>query len=387
MENNNSDANHLDADVLLPPRKRLLAGLKRQNSDVNSSTPSTSNVGGIDFNTRMNNLLKSHLGNPNLSNEEIVEASRLTAIEAAKAARVARAVAEEKAAKAVKAVAAAKSALELVASIEESANRERYLKKNKMKKHVAVQTLYNKPKGSYSCRTDEELARKLHRAINSSPRISQNASASDSKRHKKLKGASYPEKAAAKQGATTLEGNQSLASNGDGVVADIVDHGCSLEEAYMDKVDLNIPKFNKSDGVRMNSEQVLKSNKSDQSNMEDEEGGIVVLDDEKDDEDDDDSSIGRKRGRMKQKKLPLSICSNRDQVSPKEDIIKSKNLPSTGGGSRSINATTSTSKSLFNVGPSGAGDSVIPVERTSSLWKCQSFKAPACVKQNKVMQS
>ncbi|KAJ6990507.1 hypothetical protein NC653_018922 [Populus alba x Populus x berolinensis] len=33
MEANICDINHLDADVLLPPRKRLLAGFKKQSSD------------------------------------------------------------------------------------------------------------------------------------------------------------------------------------------------------------------------------------------------------------------------------------------------------------------------------------------------------------------
>lgn len=385
MENNTCDVNHLDADVLLPPRKRLLAGLKRQNSDINPSTPSTSSNGGSEFDTRMNNLLKSHTSNPNLSNEEIVEASRLAAIETAKAARLARAVAEEKAAKAAKAVAAAKSALELVADItEETANREKYLKKNKMKKHVAVQTLYNKHRGSYNCRTDEELARKLHRAINSSPRISKNTSTSDSKKHKQLKSASSSEKAAEDHGATvsggtpedhgfmSLGGTRSSSNNGNGMTGN---------QTYMAKVDLNIPKFNKNDVLKMAIGEASKFTKPDQLNMRN-WGVETVVCDEKDGEEDDSGNNSRKKSRIKQKRLPLSICNSRDQVSPKQD---SKNLPSAIGDGRRSNAPAiSPNKSLFSVGSSA--DSVIPVERTP-IWKCQSFKAPACVKQNKLMQS
>ncbi|GMP97060.1 hypothetical protein CsSME_00045461 [Camellia sinensis var. sinensis] len=42
MEANLCDLNHLDSDVLLPPRKWLLAVLKKQNFDANSHHPSAS---------------------------------------------------------------------------------------------------------------------------------------------------------------------------------------------------------------------------------------------------------------------------------------------------------------------------------------------------------
>ncbi|XP_042972944.1 uncharacterized protein LOC122304743 [Carya illinoinensis] len=130
-----------------------------------------------DFETRLNNLLSSHSNNPNLTPEEIVEASKSVAIAAAEAARAAS---EEKAAKASKAMAAAKSALDLVASFtEEAASKEKYLKKNRLKKHLPVWLLYKKYQPIENNKTDEELACKLHQAINSSPRISKNASSSD----------------------------------------------------------------------------------------------------------------------------------------------------------------------------------------------------------------
>lgn len=380
MEANTCDINHLDADVLLPPRKRLLAGLKRQNSDVNPQTPTSASNAGSEFDSRINNLMKSHLSNPNLSNEEIVEASRLAAVEATKAAQAARATAEEKAAKAAKAVAAAKSALELVATVsEEIDNGEKYLKKNKMKKHVQVQTLYNKPRRTQGWKTDEELARKLHRAINSSPRILKNTSTSDSKshKHKKLKRSSSFEKTAVSNGGPILHVNQVLASNGNGIAGGM-DHDGSVQDGYMAKVDLNIPNFNKADGQRMESRDMLKHSKPDLLIMENGEPDAVqsslkvgV---------DDDSGLGKKKGKIKQKKLPLSICSIRDLENPKEDL-KSKSSSTTDNNRTKV---IGNSKSIFSVGPSSEG--VMPVER-ASMWKCQAFKAPACVKQNKVMQS
>ncbi|XP_042057479.1 uncharacterized protein LOC121802018 [Salvia splendens] len=315
METNTCTVNHLDADAHLPPRKRLLAGLKRQNSDANSptqSTPSPSSAGS-EHDARLNSALRYQLSNPSLSNEQIVEDSRIAAMKAAKLAEAARANAEEKAAKAAKAVAAAKTALDLVAILsEETGNKEKLLKKNKMKKHVTVEALYSKKKNS--ARTDEELAHNLHRAINSSPRILKSPPSADAKSHKHKR----------PRGCTVGEGD-----NGNGVV-----------EVDMIMVDLNTSKDDSNgDGSRLSKPERLK--------LDDGE----VLD-----------SISRKRGRIKQKKLPLSICSIKDQTSPKEE---------------------GKPQALFS------SNSLMPppVERAPSMWKCQSFKAPACVKQNKVMQS
>ncbi|KAL2348700.1 hypothetical protein Fmac_002700 [Flemingia macrophylla] len=142
------DVNHLDADVLLPPRKRLLAGLKKQSSDgaaspspslvvascvtVSEAASSSPSSYSGEFEARLKNLLNSHSNNPNLTPEEVVEASKAAAVTAAKVAKAARAAAEEKAEIAAKAVAAAKRALDLVASFSEEAvsSRERNLKKN-----------------------------------------------------------------------------------------------------------------------------------------------------------------------------------------------------------------------------------------------------------------
>ncbi|EPS62803.1 hypothetical protein M569_11985, partial [Genlisea aurea] len=128
------EANKCDADALLPPRKRLLAGFKRQSSsDVNlPSSPSSSSLHvtvDTEFEARLNSLLKARISDTDPSNDEIVEASRDAATEAAKAAEKARANAEVKAAKAAKAMAAAKSALNLVAVLSEKAVRKSKKKK------------------------------------------------------------------------------------------------------------------------------------------------------------------------------------------------------------------------------------------------------------------
>ncbi|XP_011084449.1 uncharacterized protein LOC105166698 [Sesamum indicum] len=382
MDTNTCNVNNLDSDALLPPRKRLLAGLKRQNSDVNSPAPlpSSPNCAGSK-NDACNNIYRSQLGNPNLSSEEIVEASRIAAVEAAKVAEAARANAEEKAAKAAKAVAAAKSALELVATLsEEAANKEKGLKKNKMKKHVPVETLYNKNKGNSNCRTDEELARKLHQAINSSPRILKNASGSDTRshKHKRLKSSAVSERPGISSGVPIAEGNRpsSTTSNGNGLVGDTDNEG-SLKKIDMIMVDLNASKSDKRDQLKLDNGEGWVPSKSDQMKSGNREAEALVSKDKFAESLD---SFGKKRGRIKQKKLPLSICSFRDQTGPKEELKPQGMLQLEDNAVR----TAVGNQPLFSMGPSSS--SLRPVDKTS-MWKCQSFKAPACVKQNKVMQS
>ncbi|KAD3640637.1 hypothetical protein E3N88_29860 [Mikania micrantha] len=308
MEGNVCDVNHLDSDVILPPRKRLLACLKKQNSFVNgnsnpnpnSDSNSQSSCNSLNqLDARITFLLKPHLSNDNPSQEEIVIASRAAAEVAVKVAMAARAAAQEKAVIAGKAMAAAKKALDLVANIdggqEISSFAEQYLIENKRKKQVDVQMLYeNKnPRLENGKTNDEESARKLHQAINSSPRISN----VKSHNHKKLK--------------TSENGRIS----NDSIVGEKVSSFSHEKET---------------EGTR----------KSKLENGSKAKCG-----------DDDVTTFGRKRGRMKQKKLPLSICNYRDQATPKEDVA---------------------CKNMLSVGPSGG-------ER-GPLWKCQAFKAPVCVK-------
>ncbi|XAR58062.1 hypothetical protein NMG60_11026419 [Bertholletia excelsa] len=355
------DVNHLDSDVLLPPRKRLLAGLKKQNFDCSSLPPSTS-CKLSEFDIRLNNLLRSHLSNHNLSAEDIVESSRLAAAAALEVAKSSRAVAEEKAIMASKAIAAAKSALELVATVSEAAaSRETYLKKNKMKKHLPVQMLYNKDQHVENCRTDEELARKLHRAMNTSPRICKNPSISEP-RNKRLKGLYTTEKTRVPNGVTSLGGNPPT-SNGNGVTRKVDSEG-SLRQACGDGLGENTLEVKQANWFKTDKGEVETSNSK--------EKRLESLDDT--------CNIGRKRGRIKQKKLPLSICTFKDRANPKEELKRESSRLTE---DKTTN-TTSTSMPLFSVEP--PPDGVVPV-KTTKLWKCQALKAPPIVKQNKVMQS
>ncbi|KAE8723155.1 glutathione S-transferase zeta class-like isoform X1 [Hibiscus syriacus] len=380
MEDNICDINHLDDDVLLPPRKRLLAGFKKQASNGNcasdqptiassSSSPPASpshspspspSTSSSDVNAHLKNLVMScHLYNPNLSPEEILEASRAAATSAAKAAEAARAAAEEKAAIAAKAVAAAKSALDIVAKFsEETVHKDRQLKKNKLKKHVPVQLLYKKNDPMESPRTDEELAQKLHRDINSSSRISKNSSAEwRGHKHKRPKVMPTHKKTIESNGGIRLGGSLSSTCNG-GTIAGKIDSEDSIEESI--KADAKGAKYEKSVQSKLDNGEA-ESNHLKGKAFED-------------------VTPGKKRGRMKLKRLPLSVFSFRVRVNPKEEMI-SKSSPLT---ERNMDNSTAAVKTFFTLDPSDGG--VISIE-DASMQKCQDFKAPACIKQNNVMQS
>lgn len=253
METNLCDINHLDSNVLLPPRKRLLACLKKQNLDGNFNNSSTFH--DTVFEARANSLMNFRMGNPNLSLEEAVESSRRAATSAHELAVRARAVAVEKSEIAARAMAAAKRALDLAASIsEDEENKERYLKKNR------IQTLYNKKRAIDKSRTDEELARNLHRAMNSSPRIS-TRSPGPSTRNKRLK------------------------FNGNGFV------------------DESPWKFDKMEVVENGD--VARSSHVDENKLE----SLADAD-----------RTCREKGKTKQKKLLLSICSFRGRLNPEEEM-------------------------------------------------------------------
>ncbi|XP_020218121.1 uncharacterized protein LOC109801459 [Cajanus cajan] len=376
------DVNHLDADVLLPPRKRLLAGLKKQSSDgdaaaspspslvvascvtVSEAASSSPSSYSGEFEARLKNLLGSRSNNPNLTPEEVVEASKAAAVTAAKAAKAARAAAEEKAEIAAKAVAAAKRALDLVASFSEEAvsSKERNLKKNKLKKHLPVHLLYKKYQPIENCGTDEELARKLHRAMNSSPRISKHSPNSDSKgsKHKKPKNSSSFEMTEVSDARVAL-GQDCLSLNNGHAVMGKVDSEDSIQEVCSSKEDKKGYRYDRSSQMeRQNGE--AESSQSKEKNSEDL------------------SPVGKKRGRVKLKKLPLSICTSKDRAQPKEGVrARNASLSEMHTSNHPVSNIP-----LFPMEPST--ERVMPIEATSTC-KCQEFKAPACIKQNKAVQS
>ncbi|XP_014519481.1 uncharacterized protein LOC106776515 [Vigna radiata var. radiata] len=370
------DVNHLDADVLLPPRKRLLAGLKKQSSDgdaaaspsrvvascatVSKAVSSSPSSYSVEFEARLKNLLSSHPTNPNLTPEEVVEASKAEAVAAVKAAKAARAAAEEKAEIAAKAVAAAKRALDLIASFSEEAmgsSKERNPKKNKLKKHLPVHFLYKKYQQIENCGTDEELARKLHRAMNSSPRISKNSPNSDSRgrKYRKPKNFSSFEMTEVSD-SHMVTGQDLLSMNNDHAVVSKVDSEGSVQEACSSKEDKKGFRYEGSSQVEVIDNGEAESSQSKEKKSEDL------------------SSVGKKRGRVKLKKLPLSICTSKDRAQPKE----SAPLTEMNAGDHVGN------KALFPM--ESSADRVMPIEATSTC-KCHEFKTPACIKQSKAVQS
>lgn len=339
METNHCDTNQLDYDSHLPPRKRLLAGFKKLNSNSNgsSSSPSpshfassssTSNSNGSSSSasthvqTRLDNLLASRFDNDqnHQSPEELVEAARSAAALAVKAAKAARAMANEKALISAKAIAAAKRALELVDSFPKEAMavvsadcKERSFKKNKQKKHVPVELLYSKGQ----LRDDEEdLA---HRVLRNGSGFAENGQGN--KKQKKDK--------------TVVDGGSS-----------------SIVTVSMNDIDGVVDSDSSFEGLesKRKASEALKPDEADSTPG-------------KDKEEEESNSLGKRRGRVKPKKLPLSICNSRDQE----------------------NGTSSSASPLPVAQP--WEDGVIPVIPGSSSWKCQDLKAPECVKQNKAVRS
>ncbi|AEE86524.1 putative protein [Arabidopsis thaliana] len=333
METNPCDMNQLDSDSHLPPRKRLLAGFKKFNSNgINGSSPSdfassssTSNSNGsssasTNVQTHLGNLLSSPFNNDQ-SPEELVEATRSAAALAVKAAKAARAIANEKALISAKAIAAAKRALELVDSFPKEAMadcKERSPRKNKQKKHVPVELLYSK--GQLRDEEDD-LARRLHRAIDNTsyPRVLR-TSEENGQRYKKQK----KNKSVVEGGSSSIIVTGSMKD-----IAGVVDSDSSYEG-------LEIARSNRDEADSM----LMMEKSGEESN-----------------------SLVKRRGRVKLKKLPLSICNSRNQE----------------------NGTSSASP-LPVAQPQEDGGAITVIAGSSS-WKCQDIKAPECVKQNKAVRS
>ncbi|KAF6154352.1 hypothetical protein GIB67_026808 [Kingdonia uniflora] len=318
-ESNMCDINHLEADARLPPRKRLLAGLKKQ-----SSSPSS-----CDISSRLPELLISSSSGSHLSAMEIVDASRSAALVAEKVAAAARARAEEKAAVAGRAVTIAKNALELLASFSdlENTRKVKYFKKNKSKKHVSVKVVHKKKRNRSE--TDEEMARKLHRSMNSSPRIlkSSNNKIRIPKKHR-----THPISEIMEERPIVCVNN---AAEGDTYGRENMGKMCEME----------VSKYSKTDDSKMGS--FTENGEGKDSYLKGEKALEATV------------TVGRKRGRIKQKKLSLSLCAIRDRVNSQDDEPKVKRP---------------TKKcSLFPAIPSnGGGVSVEAVPK----WKFKEFNAP-----------
>lgn len=159
------EGNACDDGVIVPPRKRLLAGFKKLNSNSDQSCGSSASppLNGTDADERVKNLLGSYTSaSGGYSLEEVVDRANEAALAAAKVAEAARTVSEEKAAIAAKAIASAKTALDLVAKFhEESMGRHRRTKKSKSKRWVAVHSVNKKRVEDENNVTDEEELRQV----------------------------------------------------------------------------------------------------------------------------------------------------------------------------------------------------------------------------------
>ncbi|KAK9129215.1 hypothetical protein Sjap_009702 [Stephania japonica] len=344
--------NQLDVNSRLPPRKRLLAGLKNKycdspspSSSSPSPSPSPSSIFN-DLNVQLRELLNSSSKGSNLSLDKIVESSRSAALTAAKVAATARAVAEEKAAIAAKANAAAKSALELLTSFSGEIQQERCLKRSKAKKQVPVKLLYRKRKLVKNHETDEELARKLHRAMNSSPRITKSSS-SDSKtrNHKKHTKHITSEIIKRSDGGASYEVSKSTCDSN--YEAGAIDHGESVCKMFEKKP----------------SEYTVNNcSKMDEANMSYSKGQVLG---------DSAGTNSRKRGRLKQKKLLLSLCSIRDRQNAKDEADP-RIFPA---GGEPKGKLTATDVPLLPTKPSSESEvSLEPVRK----WKFKEFNTPQC---------
>lgn len=349
---------NLDADARLPPRKRLLAGLKKQNGD--GSSPSSPLLSmSTEMSNRLRDLLNNNLNGCNGLSEEIVDASRSAALAAAEVAAAAKAAAEEKAAVAVKAVAAAKTALELVAAFSAKKSRkDRGVWDDKTKKHVPVQVLYRKKrKRGDKNETDEELARKLHRVINSSPRILKSSSSSDPKFHNHRK---HRKK---------LKFETATNSNGGGKLSYTpetkIDQDDTVRGGNMGQLEDKALECTKTDGLEM---------KSVHTNADAEAGHLT------DQALEDSVRTNRKRGRIKQKKLSLSLCTVRDRENTKEDPKSS--------GSKSVQdpdvKASTTVDSLVTVEPS---TEIEVSQEAASTRQRKEISTPQCYGGSNILRS
>ncbi|XP_043709688.1 uncharacterized protein LOC122658691 isoform X2 [Telopea speciosissima] len=306
--------NHLDADVRLPPRKRLLAGLKKQSCNYSSPSSPLSSI-ATDYTAHLRNLLGSDSNSLGLSAEEIVDASRSAAIAAAKVAAAAKAAAEEKAAVAVRAAAAAKSALELVASVSEKTScKDRSIRKSKPKKHVPVQLLYKKRQPVENCKADEELARRLHRAMNSSPRISKNSDGSACKIHinDNPKNLHELDKPMFSDGVLLSEGNPPSICEKNAVASEVNCRGSILKVGNTDKVSER--------GLESKPLVCTKANCLEMDMFPSAREAVTTYLKKKHGQiSEDTGTTGRKRGRIKQKKLSLTLCTIKDRENLRED--------------------------------------------------------------------
>lgn len=327
-----------DLNTRLPPRKRLLAGLKKEGSDCDFSFPVS--LISSDLSARIRDIINSTTYSP----DEIIEATKSVASAAAEVAAAARVTAMEKAAAAVKARTAAKNALELLDSISrsEAARKDCPTKSKTRKKHVAVKLLYSDKQPVGNRETDEELARRLHRAMNSSPRISNS-------KQKKLHGSG---KEKVQNGGAACNGNSPF--SGDKVAQ--LNNGYSIDKL---------------------EEKIVVCSKDDLFEREEGESGCHL---ERHHHGSKDRRIaGGRKAKIKRKKLPLSQCNVRDRGET-EETLSSVDHSLTGESELDhVERQTSSNNAKHS------DDGHLSMKITST-WTCKKLKVSQCSSDSKIIR-
>ncbi|XP_019710979.2 uncharacterized protein [Elaeis guineensis] len=328
-----------DLNTHLPPRKRLLAGLKKEVHDCDFLFPFP--FISSDLNARLRDIINSTTCSP----DEIIEATNSVALVTAEVAAAARATAMEKAAAAVKARTAAKNALEFLDYISrsEAARKGCPAKTKSRKKHVAVEFLYRNKRPAGSEETDEELARRLHQAMNSSPRISYN-------KQKKL---CHSGKEEVPDGIAVSNGNSSVSCD-------------------------KVVQFNNGQSADKLEEKIVVCSKDDLFEREEEESSRPL---EKHHHQSKDRGIaGCRKVKIKQKKLPLSQCNARDMGESKEapSFVHHSMAP------KSELDHVARHLSFNNAKHSDDGQFSMII---TSTWKCKKLKMSQCSSDSEILHA
>ncbi|XP_074578648.1 uncharacterized protein LOC141835119 [Curcuma longa] len=318
-----------NVDNYLPPRKRLLAELRRENMESDFLPPVPFLSG--DLGARLRDVINSSVSTP----EKIIEVSKSVALAASEIAVAARNTAIEKAAAATKAKAVAKNALLLLDSTTmNKKSRNGCSTKGKLrKKQIPIKLLYktNHPSGSQEA--NKELARKRHHTMNSSPRILNH------KGKRSGKAVGYNGDVCNENSHVFYAENVRKSSNSEGKITICCEIGKTEEE------------------------------ESDQHTKKQENESMIR------------SGAGSRKVRIRQKKLSLSQCNIREQVEMKK-LTLSENLSSFTKESDLDAAGSNMSSDDAEVSPGGGASMQI-----STAWKCRKIKASQCSPNSKILKS
>jgi len=340
-----------DLNTHLPPRKRLLAGLRTPPTACDAADPLPAS-GDLAARLREMALAANASGS---SPEEMIEAARAAAEAAADAAAAARAAAAEKAAVAAKARAAARAAMEFLDSFSRTGASRNGLqfKVKSRKKHVQVKMLYrpngtlgDAPKPRRRRQSDEEIARNLHRAMNSSPRISHTG----------------PPK---RPRGTVADGSN--ACNGSSIHTPIeaLPNGCSEGKSSETTA---VPLFKHEDGGPDPSKHAAKSS----ADVADNGAGAANL-------------SAAQKVKIKRKELLLNQHHNNKEAQEPRETEPSVQVQPIGQDESKLNGN-GTEKHGSPTDAKAPGDGVAPMKITS-VWKFKKLKTSHCSSDSKVLHN